>query len=154
MSRPRALVTVVTGAAGAIGGAIAEALLAVGQAVVLTDLDPKVERRARNLSPDRTLGIAFDILDTDARPGLIERTEARLGPITGLVNCAGIASTEPFLELDRERFERRLEVNLTASLLWTQAIARGMCERRFGRLVKIASISGLRAGIGRTAYGT
>jgi NAD(P)-dependent dehydrogenase (short-subunit alcohol dehydrogenase family) len=145
-------VALVTGAAGAIGGAIAEALAREGQAVALTDRDPAVEARAADLPNAR--GYRFDVTDHDGLPALLDRIEADLGPLTALVNNAGVASTAALLDLAPDAWERTLAVNLTAPLRWTQAVGRRMVARRAGRIVNVASISGLRAGIGRTAYGT
>jgi NAD(P)-dependent dehydrogenase (short-subunit alcohol dehydrogenase family) len=148
-----AQVALVTGGAGAIGGAIVRALLADGFFVATTDLAEDIEDRAAGYS-EHALGIRHDLLDTEGLPALVERIEARFGPLTALVNCAGIAQTAPFLDTDRETWDRTLVINLTAPFLWSQIIARGMAARRAGRIVNIASVSGERAGIGRTAYGT
>ena len=67
---------------------------------------------------------------------------------------AGIGGLADFLETTPEHFERVLRVNLTGSFLCGQAAARRMVARGQGRIVNIASISGQRAGWGRTAYGT
>lgn len=149
-------VAVVTGAAGAIGFAIARALADQGHAVALADRDPGIEARAADLagaSGHVVRGHVIDVTDFPALPGLLDRVEGELGPLTALVNCAGIASTAPLLDLDRAEWERILAVNLTAPLVWMQEAGRRMARRRQGRIVNIASISGIRAGIGRTAYG-
>jgi NAD(P)-dependent dehydrogenase (short-subunit alcohol dehydrogenase family) len=150
-------VAVVTGAAGAIGFAIAHALAEQGHAVALADRDPAIAARAADLAGTSRHGVrghVIDVTDIAALPALFDRVEAELGPVTALVNCAGIAATAALLDLDRAEWERILAVNLTAPLLWMQEAGRRMARRRQGRIVNIASISGLRAGIGRTAYGT
>lgn len=149
-----AQVALVTGGAGAIGGAIVRALLADGFFVATTDLADDIDERAAGYDETRALGIRHDLLDTEGVPALVERIEARFGPLTALVNCAGIAQTAPFLEMERETWDRTLAINLTAPFLWSQIVGRGMAARRAGRIVNIASVSGIRAGIGRAAYGT
>ena len=146
-------VALVTGGAGAIGGAIVRRLLAGGFFVATTDIDPEIEARAAEYS-EQSWGIRFDLTDVDGLPDLVSRIEARFGPLCALVNCAGIASAVPLLDMDRATWERTLEINLTMPFLWTQIVGRGMAARRAGRIVNIASVSGLRAGIGRAAYGT
>jgi NAD(P)-dependent dehydrogenase (short-subunit alcohol dehydrogenase family) len=146
-------VALVTGAAGAIGGAIAEALVAAGFRVALTDRVPAVAERAAAIG-EGTWAATLDITDHAAVPGLIAEAERRLGPLTALVNCAGIGTLAPFLDLAPDDWQRTLAINLTALLVWSQAAARAMAGRGYGRIVNIASVSGLRAGFGRTAYGT
>jgi NAD(P)-dependent dehydrogenase (short-subunit alcohol dehydrogenase family) len=59
-----------------------------------------------------------------------------------------------FLELERAVFERVMAVNVSGALFCGQAAARDMATRHWGRIINVASISGQRAGLGRTAYGT
>ena len=72
-----------------------------------------------------------------------------------LVNCAGVAKVFPFLEFPLENFLATMEVNVTGTFLCAQHAARLMLRNRWGRIVNIASVAGMRAvGTGRTAYGT
>lgn len=149
---PAAGVALVTGAAGAIDGAIAAALIEAGFRVALTDRAASVAERAAALG-ESAWGAALDVTDHAAVPDLIAEAENRLGPLSALVNCAGIGTLTPFLDLETAEWERMLAINLTAPLVWSQTAARAMAPRG-GRIVNIASVSGLRAGYGRTAYGT
>jgi 3-oxoacyl-[acyl-carrier protein] reductase len=72
-----------------------------------------------------------------------------------LANSAGIAKLFPFLEFPLENFAATLAVNVTGTLLCAQYAARLMVANKWGRIVNIASVAGMRAvGKGRTAYGT
>jgi NAD(P)-dependent dehydrogenase (short-subunit alcohol dehydrogenase family) len=72
-----------------------------------------------------------------------------------LVNCAGIAKVFPFLDFPLDNFVATMNVNVTGTLLCAQHAARLMVRNRWGRIVNIASVAGMRAvGTGRTAYGT
>lgn len=77
------------------------------------------------------------------------------GPVGVVVHAAGVAPVAPFLDTERETFERAIAVNLTAGFTLFRLVARDLVEMgAAGRLVGIASISGARAGFGRAAYGT
>jgi NAD(P)-dependent dehydrogenase (short-subunit alcohol dehydrogenase family) len=71
------------------------------------------------------------------------------------VNNAGIAKTFPFLDFPLDNWLATMNINLTGTLLCSQRAARLMVPRRWGRIINIASVAGMRAvGKGRTAYGT
>ena len=79
--------------------------------------------------------------------------EERLGPITGVVNCAGIAADRHVLDTPPELFRKILDVNVIGTFIVGKAAAMRMKERGRGAIVNIASISGLRGSKGRSAYG-
>ncbi|MBM3570335.1 MAG: SDR family oxidoreductase [Alphaproteobacteria bacterium] len=151
-------VALVTGAARGIGHAIARALHAEGARLVLADLDAKqVSAAAAAVDPDpaRASGLACDLSDPKAIAPLVAATLAAFGRIDILVNNAGIAQVVPLLDTPLELWQRTLAINLTAPFLLGQEAAKAMIEAGGGgRIVNIASISGLRAGYGRVAYGT
>jgi 3-oxoacyl-[acyl-carrier protein] reductase len=66
----------------------------------------------------------------------------------------GIAGTFPLIDYPIDHWKRVLEINISGPLLCSQAAAQLMRERKWGRIVNIASISGVRASVGRAAYGT
>jgi NAD(P)-dependent dehydrogenase (short-subunit alcohol dehydrogenase family) len=70
------------------------------------------------------------------------------------VNNAGIVSTQPALDVPLSQWNATLAVNLTAPMLLTQHLLPGMRAKGWGRVVNVSSISGVRAGTGRLAYGT
>ena len=138
-------VAVVTGAAGGIGSAIVTRFRAEGATVVATD------RAGARLEPD---AITADVTAHDEARLVVEETVRRHGRIDILVNAAGIAASHGFVDATPEEFDRVLRVNLHGTLYCAQAAARVMVRQGYGRIVNVASISGERAGIGRTAYGT
>lgn len=83
---------------------------------------------------------------------MVDDVTAALGPIDLLVNNAGIFQLATHAETTPELWRRTLDVNLTGTFLVTSAILPGMIERRFGRIVNIASISGLRPRSRAIAY--
>jgi len=147
---------IVTGAAAGIGRAIAEALSAAGAAVAIADLKGADEAAAAlRASGRKAVGIAADVGKEEDCARLVSEAAQALGRVDILVNNAGIAMPRPFLELPLAEFERVMRVNVTGALLCAQHAARRMiAQGGGGRIVNIASISGQRAGIARTAYGT
>ncbi|MYG51619.1 MAG: SDR family NAD(P)-dependent oxidoreductase, partial [Rhodospirillaceae bacterium] len=130
----------VTGASGAIGGAIAKALHAQGAAVALSgtrraaldalagELGERVHVAPANLG---------DAQETDALPG---RVEEALGDLHILVNNAGLTRDMLALRLSDEQWQSVIDVNLTATFRLSRAALRGMMRRRHGRIVNITSI--------------
>ena len=138
---------VVTGGAGTLGRAIAAALAEAGHDLLLTDRDPAVEDAARELGARH---LACDVATEAGRASVADAAEAP----RVLVNCAGIGAVVPLFETDLALWDRVIAVNLTAPLFLTQALAPAMAAAGGGAVVNVASVSGIRAGFGRTAYGT
>ena len=85
-----------------------------------------------------------DVADPVAVASMVETAEQALGPIDLLVTSAGIAPIEPHDELTFESWRRVMSVNLDGTFLSVMAVKDGMIARRFGRIVCLASIAGLR----------
>jgi NAD(P)-dependent dehydrogenase (short-subunit alcohol dehydrogenase family) len=87
--------------------------------------------------------------------GAFADIDRRHGRCDVLVNSAGIAKVYPFLDFPLDNFAATMAVNVTGAFLCCQQAARLMARRKWGRIVNIASVAGMRAvGSGRTAYGT
>ncbi|MCW5751828.1 MAG: glucose 1-dehydrogenase [Alphaproteobacteria bacterium] len=145
----------VTGAGAGIGLAIARRLAADGVALALFDLRGAKEAAAEIAAKgSRAIALAGDVAREADAAAAVTATMAAFGRLDILVNNAGIALLQPFLETSPEAFRRILDVNVTGAFLMSQAAARVMAAQGGGRIVNIVSISGQRAGLGRTAYGT
>ena len=138
---------IVTGGAGTLGRAIAAALAEAGHHLLVTDRDPAVADAARDLGAGH---VACDIATPDGRADVID---AAKDPRV-LVNCAGIGAVVPLAQTDLALWDRVIAVNLTAPMFLTQALAPAMTAAGGGAVINVASVSGLRASVGRTAYGT
>jgi NAD(P)-dependent dehydrogenase (short-subunit alcohol dehydrogenase family) len=147
---------IVTGGAAGIGRAIAEALAGAGAAVAIADLKGADEAAAALRGAGRrAVAITADVGTEEDCARLVAAAAEALGRVDVLVNNAGIAMLRPFLDLPPAGFERVMRVNVTGALVCAQHAARRMiAQGGGGRIVNIASISGQRAGSGRTAYGT
>ncbi|MFT3721724.1 SDR family NAD(P)-dependent oxidoreductase [Pseudorhodoferax sp.] len=150
-------VALVTGAAVGIGAAIAARLARDGMAVVVADID--THAAAQTASHLREQGALATAQELDVRnPASVAAAFAAIARQWGrcdvLVNNAGIARTLAFLDTPLDDWHDTLAVNVTGPLLCGQHAARMMLEQRWGRIVNIASTSGLKASPGRTSYGT
>ncbi len=88
------------------------------------------------------LGIALDVTDVGSVERAVEQVTTELGPVDILVNCAGWERFKTFLETDEAFTAKVLEINLTGPIRMTRAVLPGMVERRWGRLIQIASDAG------------
>lgn len=129
----------VTGASSGIGKAIAEKFDAPGN---------KISLIARRLSLLDELGkqiqcenqsIKADLSDYDQCLDWISFAEQSFGPIDVLVNNAGVSYLEPIQQIDRERSDKLLQVNVRTPILATQQVLPGMLERQSGCIINIAS---------------
>jgi NAD(P)-dependent dehydrogenase (short-subunit alcohol dehydrogenase family) len=146
----------VTGGASGIGLAIGQAILEQGWRVVLADMDPNSLDRVREMLGQHHAMVRFEHLnvsDEEAVMKTMARCEAEFGPLTGLVNSAGIGVDIPCLDTTTALFRKIVEVNLIGSFVVAREVARLMRERGNGSIVNIASVSGLRGNAGRVAYG-
>lgn len=147
---------IVTGGANGIGAATADALAACGANVVIADLNVQAgEEKARQLSERGTdsFFIRADVAAAEDIGVLMSSVADRFGSLEILMHFAGVGLERPALETSLEDWNRIIEVNLTGSFLAMQAAARMMVEKRYGRIVSMASIAGVRGGTGRAAYG-
>jgi NAD(P)-dependent dehydrogenase (short-subunit alcohol dehydrogenase family) len=146
---------IVTGGVSGIGHATTALLLAQGWRVVALDRDEAAIERARVEfgSTDGRLTIAkLDVTDEGEVERLV-RESAATGSLRGVVNSAGIAADVPFLQTSAEMFRRIYDVNVVGTFLVSRAAATIMKDSGGGSIVNIASVSGLRGNIGRSAYG-
>ncbi|WP_020576529.1 SDR family NAD(P)-dependent oxidoreductase [Actinopolymorpha alba] len=140
---------IVTGAGGALGGAISRALAREGCAVAGLDL------RSDGLDQLRTAlrqdgheaeGVQVDLCDFDAVQSAVAGIRARWGGIDILVNNAGGGMVRPFAEMSGNDWQQMIDGNLTSVFNVTRAVVPTMLERRSGRIVSISSVAALRGG--------
>lgn len=136
----------VTGAGSGIGQAIAVGLAEAGAQVACFDLPGSrdLAGTVARIQAHGRLALALEGSVTSAADleAAVARTEAELGPLSLAVNSAGIANAQPAEELELERWQRMLDINLTGVMLSCQAQARVMLPRGKGAIVNIASMSG------------
>jgi 2-dehydro-3-deoxy-L-rhamnonate dehydrogenase (NAD+) len=146
-------VVAVVGAASGIGRAAAAFLAEIGCAVA--GLDPAVEGLKSLAAEHKEIRVYnVDALNGRSIAEAIGAVGRDLGPIDALVNCAGITGKTniPAHEVPLEDFDRVCAINLRAALMLSQAVLPGMLERRYGRLLHVASIAGKEGNMGMTSY--
>jgi 3-oxoacyl-[acyl-carrier protein] reductase len=151
-------VALVTGASSGLGLRFAEVLAANGAAVAL------VARRADRLAAvqarieqagGRAAAVTADVLDRAAMSRTFEQAEAAFGPVTILVNNAGVAHSTRAVDLPEAEWRRVLGTNLDAVFFWSQEAARRMLAAgKRGAIINIASVLGLGVAKGVVAYAT
>ncbi|HVR49452.1 MAG TPA: SDR family NAD(P)-dependent oxidoreductase [Pseudorhodoferax sp.] len=146
-------VAVVTGAAGTMGRATVEALVADGCRVAMVDRAEAPLRELEALHGTRVAGFACDIADPAAVAAAHAAVRARLGEVDILVNNAGVLTNNKLEATDAAEWRQVLAVNLDGAFYWAQAVVPAMKARRWGRIVNTGSLAaktgGLTAG---TAY--
>jgi NAD(P)-dependent dehydrogenase (short-subunit alcohol dehydrogenase family) len=150
-----AKVTLVTGASRGIGLAVAQALVARGERVVITGRDAaSLEQAVKQLGEESALGVAGKSHDEGHRAEVVERTLERFGRIDGLVNNVG---TNPafgsMLDLDLSLARKILDINLVSTLGWVQLVHRASLGEHGGAIVNVSSVSGLGPAPGIGMYG-
>ena len=142
-------VALVTGGLSGIGEGVVRRLLDEGAQVVAADIAAALGP----LGAGTLVPAHLDVSDPASVAALLEGIAARHGRLDVLVNCAGIARDVPFLDTPLEVFDRIVAVNLRGTFIVGQAAARLMAAGGGGSIVNIASVSGMRGNVGRSAYG-
>jgi 3-oxoacyl-[acyl-carrier protein] reductase len=146
----------VTGSARGIGAASATALAAEGWPVAVnyrSDAEgAEAVVEAIREAGGRAETIQADVRDLAAIAGLFKELEERLAPVLVVVNNAGIRADGLAPQLGDDEWERVLETNLSAAFRVTRRALKPMIRARFGRVINIASVVGLRANAGQANY--
>jgi 3-oxoacyl-[acyl-carrier protein] reductase len=146
-------VAMVTGGARGIGLAIAHALAEGGARVALVDVDgAEAEASAAQLPGQGHQGHAGDVTRFQEVASVLGQVESELGPVSILVNNAGITRDNLLLRMTEEEWDLVLSVNLKGAFNTTKAVSRGMMKRRHGVIINIASVIGLMGNAGQANY--
>lgn len=133
----------ITGASRGIGAAIAVRAAEAGWSVVIgyRDHDEEASRVVETIESagGRAVALAADVADGQAARGLVTAAEASVGPLTALVNNAGIMPVTPFLDIAPEEWDRVIATDLSAAFHTTQAVLPGMLDRGHGCIVNVSS---------------
>jgi 3-hydroxybutyrate dehydrogenase len=150
-------VAVVTGSTSGIGLGIATALAAEGAALMLNGFGDAaaIERLRREVAEKHGVTVAYSGADM-SKPAqireLIAAAQQQLGSVDILVNNAGIQHVAPIERFPDEKWDAIIAINLSAAFHATKAALPGMKQRRWGRIINIASTHGLVASAEKAAY--
>ena len=150
---------VVTGAAQGIGKALTELVIEQGGAVVAVDRNAdQLKTTASALPADRVLPLVGSVTDEDFAAEAVRQGVARFGAIQGLVNNAGIIRPAMIEKMNMTQWREVIDVHLTGSFIWLQAVGRHMVERARageknpGSIINISSDAGRKGSIGQINY--
>lgn len=142
----------VTGATGGIGGAIARALHAAGANVAISGTKAdKLDALASQLK-ERVHIVPCNLSERPAVQKLVGEAEAKLGTLDILVNNAGMTKDNLFMRMKDDEWDQVLAVDLTAAFVLSRTAVRNMMRRQWGRIINIASISGVIGNPGQANY--
>jgi 3-oxoacyl-[acyl-carrier protein] reductase len=142
----------VTGSTRGIGLAIARVLHAAGARVAVVGRDlSRAEAVAAELG-DRAAGVACDVADAAQVEAAVTAAEAALGPVTVLVNNAGLTRDNLLIRLTESDWDAVLDANLKGAFHTMRVVAKGMMKRRGGRIINITSVVGLIGNKGQANY--
>ncbi len=144
--------TLVTGASGGIGGAIARAMHAAGARVGLSGTrEDALDALAGELG-EGAYPLPADLSSADAAEQLFKDTETAMGGVDILVNNAGLTRDQLAMRMKDEDWQTVLDVNLTAAFRLSRACLRAMMKKRWGRIISITSIVGVTGNPGQANY--
>jgi NAD(P)-dependent dehydrogenase (short-subunit alcohol dehydrogenase family) len=149
-------VAVVIGGTSGIGQVIACGLAEAGADVIPSSRRAEqVENAARQIEAlgRRSLRVTSDVTDRASLQGLLDAAVQAFGKVDILVNAAGRTKRTPILETDEREWNEILETNLTGALRAGQIFGRHMVDRRYGRIIHIASLGSFVALYEVAAYG-
>jgi 3-oxoacyl-[acyl-carrier protein] reductase len=132
-------VALVTGGAGGLGAVISRELAARGVTVAVADIAlDKAEAVAKEID-GTAVGVALDVTDSSAVDALVERLTTDHGRVDILVNCAGFPVDRPLVKMTDDEWRTVLDVCLFGTFATSRAVAPGMIEREYGRIVNLSS---------------
>ena len=144
---------VVTGGAQGLGFAMARRLIDSGAKVSLWDLNPELLATAVAALGPNASSIVVDITDLPGLTTAHTEVEASVGPVSILVNSAGIAGNNaPLEDYDPDEWRRVVEINLNGTFYVNKVVIGSMKARNYGRIVNISSVAGKEGNPNLSAY--
>jgi len=146
-------VVLVTGASRGIGAAIADLLAARGAKVVGTATSQAgADAISARLAPHGGTGRVLNVTDGAAVEAVVDDIAKTFGPVSVLVNNAGITRDQILMRMKDEDWDAIIDTNLSSVYRTSKAVMRGMMKARKGRIINIASVIGLTGNAGQSNY--
>lgn len=152
----RGRTALVTGGSKGIGKAVARGYAEAGADVMICARhEQELQTAAQEIAAHLDVKVEYQVTDMTDRAQvrqLAAEAESRLGQVDILFNNAGTNEPQPLVDTTDESWDRILELNLTSCMLLARAVAPGMIERGWGRIVHTSSVMGLASNPGRGTY--
>lgn len=145
-------VAFVTGSTRGIGLELARTLRSAGAKVAVVGRNAEQAAAVAATLGDGTVGVGCDVSDAAQVEAAIAQAEQALGPISILVNNAGLTRDNLLLRLTGDEWDQVLDANLKGAFHTTKAVIKGMMKRRAGRIINITSVVGLTGNKGQSNY--
>lgn len=147
-------VAIITGSGRGIGRAIAETLLSAGAKVVISDINEETcKKTAEELKEfGETLSVVCNVTDNDSIGKMVETVTKEWERIDILVNNAGITRDNLFMRMSDEDWQAVIDTNLTSAFKVSKPVLKVMSKQRYGRIVNIASTTGVHGNFGQVNY--
>lgn len=145
----------ITGSTSGIGLAIAKTFAGEGYNIMFHGLEENGEEISKSVGKENNIITAFsnaNLLDPEAIEHLVEATISKFGSIEVLINNAGIQYVSPVEDFPLEKWNAIIAVNLSSVFIASKAVWKTMKKNRFGRIINISSVHGLRASEFKSAY--
>ena len=148
-------VAIVTGSGRGIGRAIATALMAEGAKIVISDINEDLTKNTsdelRSQGGD-VLDVPCNVTNSESIEKMVEAVVGKWGKIDILVNNAGITRDSLFMRMSEEQWQAVIDTNLTSAFKVTKPVLKIMSKQRSGRIINIASTTGVHGNFGQVNY--
>ena len=148
-------VALITGASYGIGFAIAKAMAGAGATIVFNDIKQELVDKGLAAYKDEGIeahGYVCDVTNEDAVNEMVGKIEKEVGVVDILVNNAGVTRDGLVMMMKEADFDAVIDTNLKGTFLCMKAVSRIMMKQRYGRIVNLSSVVGLRGNAGQVNY--
>lgn len=142
----------ISGGAGGMGSAHARRFASAGARVVVADLDENLGRPLCEEIGSAATFVSLDVTDQTNWSNAVAHAERQFGPISVLVNNAGIVGAGAIHEMDADLFRRIMDINHTGAFLGMKTVCPSMVKAGGGSIINISSVTGLAPVAGLSAY--
>jgi 3-oxoacyl-[acyl-carrier protein] reductase len=148
-------VAIVTGSGRGIGRAIATVLMQAGASVVISDINEELcQKTAAELKSEggKVIAVPCNVTNGESIEKMVEKVVGEWGRIDILVNNAGITRDDLFMRMSEEHWQAVIDTNLTSAFKVTKPVLKVMSKQRSGRIINIASTTGVHGNPGQVNY--